>query len=190
MNHLSPEEFVDALDGAGAARVSAHLAECEACRTELSEMRAVVDGAETLEAAEPSPLFWDHFSARVKEATARETASMPGGWSWGAFAWKPAAAILVAAAALVIGLNMRPAAPAGDPGFLVADGKADVAPVPLLEDDGTWSLMTALAADMEWDQVSEAVSPVAGTSDVLIEALTPSQREALARLLEKEMGEL
>ena len=190
MNHLSPEEFVDALEGPETARMSAHLAECETCRTQLSEMRLVVDGVEAVETAEPSPLFWDHFSARVKEATSRETVST--GWSWAGLGWRPAATLLVAAGALVIGLYVRPAMPVQNDAVADANGGASGASarMPVLDDDGSWSLMTALAADMEWDEISQAVAPVEGTADALIEELTPGQREALARLLQKEIGDL
>ena len=44
--------------------------------------------------------------------------------------------------------------------------------------------------EMEWDEVRQAVAPVEGTADAMLAELTPAQREALARLLEKEIGDL
>jgi hypothetical protein len=43
---------------------------------------------------------------------------------------------------------------------------------------------------MEWDEVRQAITPVEGTADAMIEELTPAQLDALARLLEKEIGDL
>jgi hypothetical protein len=189
-SHLSPEEFVDALDGAAPARASAHLAACEACRTELAEVRALVADAASLEASEPSPLFWDHFSARVKEATTRE--AVPAGWTPGVFGWKPIAALLVTAGALAVGFYTRSASPSRSAEMFVADVRqtgSDVRPMPALEDDGSLGVVTALAGDMDWSELRLAVAPVEGTADSLIDELSADQREALARLLQKEIGD-
>jgi hypothetical protein len=76
--HLSPEEFVDALEGTASSVSATHLRECESCRAELADMRSVLDDARAVEASEPSPLFWDHFSARVKGATLQEPSRAAG----------------------------------------------------------------------------------------------------------------
>jgi hypothetical protein len=186
--HLSPEEFVDALEGTSPASV--HLAECAECREELAGLRATLGDAQHIETAEPSPLFWDHFSARVKHATA--DARVGGQWAWGRFAWKPAAALMVAASALMIGMYVRPAVqPAGSlASGAQQTGELASAAVPAFEDDGSWSLVTALASELDWNELSQAAEPAEGTADAIIEELTPAQREALARLLQKEMGDL
>jgi hypothetical protein len=185
MKHLSPEEFVDALEGAVSPVADAHLRECEPCRAELADMRAIVDVARAAEASEPSPLFWDHFSARVKDATQQEPSRAP--W-FSVFGWRPVAALAVAASALAIAMYVRPAnapVPDGDTtgGFIAAT-------TPSIDEDGSWNLVMALASELEWSDVSQAAAPVEGTADAMIEDLTPDQREALARLLEKGIGDL
>jgi len=85
MSHLSPEIFVDLLDGSLTEASVPHLAGCHACRQQLAELRGAWQAAESLEAPEPSPLFWDHFSRRVKEATATTTVPSHGWWP----AWRP-----------------------------------------------------------------------------------------------------
>ncbi len=88
--HLSPEEFVDALEGTTSPVSATHLRECESCRAELADMRSVLDDARAVEASEPSPLFWDHFSARVKAATLQE----PSGAAWlSSFSWRPVTSV-------------------------------------------------------------------------------------------------
>lgn len=181
--HLSPVEFVDALEGGLSPSRDAHLSACAQCQSELAEIRAAADEARATEVPEPSPLFWDHFSARVKQAT-RETTPRSWWLTW----WRPAAALAVAAGALAIGLGIRQASdepPASGSALTeVAVGQ------PLFEDDGSWSLVMDIAAEMDWSEVSQVATPVAGTADAIIEELTSEQREALARLLQKEMGDL
>jgi hypothetical protein len=189
--HLSPEEFVDALEGASPASAK-HLAGCAECREELASLQETVGDARHVEdvtASEPSPLFWDHFSARVKQATADEPVSHR--WSWGSLAWKPVAALTVAAGVMAMSLYLRPAVqPAGS----VAGGAPAIelasTVVPAFEDDGSWSLVTALASELDWNELSQAAAPVEGVADAMIDELTSEQREALARLLQKEMGDL
>jgi hypothetical protein len=187
--HLSPEEFVDALDAASPASAK-HLAECAECREGLASLQATLAEARGIHADEPSPLFWDHFSARVKVATADE--SVGTRWSWGRFAWKPAVALMATAGALAIGFYMRPAVdPAASLAGAVQPASAlALAAVPTFEDDGSWSLVTALASELDWNELSQAAAPSEGAADAMIEELTSDQREALARLLQKEIGDL
>ena len=187
--HLTPEEFVDALDGTSTASAG-HLAECAECREELASLQATLGDARHVEASEPSPLFWDHFSARVKQATAHERVGAES--SWGRWAWKPAVALMAAAGALAIGLSMRPslepAASVAGPGKPTTGLASDA--VPGFEDDGSWSLVMTLASELDWNELSQAAEPAESTVDAMIEELTSEQREALARLLQKEMGDL
>jgi hypothetical protein len=47
-----------------------------------------------------------------------------------------------------------------------------------------------LAAELDLSDVREVAVPAAGTVDNLLDELTVAQREALVRLLQKEMGDL
>jgi hypothetical protein len=47
-----------------------------------------------------------------------------------------------------------------------------------------------LASELDWNELRKAAEPAEGTVDAMIEELTSEQREALARLLQKEMGAL
>ena len=114
--HLAPNQFTDALDGVTTPAVQAHLASCAACRTQLAglvQMVQAVDGAD--EAANPSPLFWDHFSARVRRATEEIPVRMPWWERWAAAAARPliAGAAVVAAALLSTLLRTPTVAPTG-----------------------------------------------------------------------------
>lgn len=175
-HHLSPEEFVDALDGTLDARRMNHVRECEACRAGLESARVALAEAQELRVPEPSPLFWDHFSARVTDATAAEVPRGRPAWFPG---WRPLGAIATALGALALVIVLRPA-PA--PSVVPVSGPAAM-------DDGTWGLVVGLAAELSWSDVHEAATPEDGTADAVIQDLSAAQREALARLLQQEIGE-
>ena len=181
-NHLRPDEFVDAMDGTLTTARRAHLEDCVGCRAELGDLLSMQSEARADDAPEPSPLFWDHFSARVRDAAAREKSTPEPWWRSG---WQPIAALTVAAAAVVLVLQMRstPAvvAPALDPVLSTADMA--------FEDDGSWDIVMGLASEISWDDIRDAVTPAAGAADAAIEELTSAQREALVRLLKQEIGE-
>jgi hypothetical protein len=183
-DHLRPEEFVDALDDAldGAARD--HLADCDHCRTELADFRSVVADASRVDLPAPSPLFWDHFSERVRQATATEP--LPAVPRWWTGWWSPIGALAGAAGVIALIVLMRPAPQ------VAPDGGAPVesAAVQTTPDDGSWGLVVGLAAELDSSDVREVAVPAAGTADTLMDELTAAQRAALVRLLQKEMGDL
>ena len=100
MTHLSEVELVDLLDGALPPARERHLDECDSCRATATRMHAAFALAKDVEMPEPSPLFWEHFSARVHEGvrSAEAEAGQPAGWfGWaqGATAkWAMSAALL------------------------------------------------------------------------------------------------
>ena len=112
--HLSEQEIVDALDGVVSAPLRAHLDECAACRTQVDELGGIVKDAQMVSLPEPSPLFWDHFSARVRtavEAERQRPATAFGGWpfrSWRA-AWMGACVVAALTVAIGLRLEQRPA---------------------------------------------------------------------------------
>ena len=185
-DHLRPDEFVDVLDSAPGASAEAHLADCERCRNELATLRSAVGDAASVLPPAPSPLFWDHFSERVRQATAAEDVPRAATWWDG---WRrPVGLIAGAMAVIALAVVLRPVAPAPRTGG--GAGTAAILESSAWVDDGSWGLVMGLAAELTWTDVREAAEPAAGTADAMIEELTPAQREELARLLQKEMGEL
>ncbi len=181
-NHLRPDEFVDAMDGALAAARGNHLEHCAECRAELDGLVSMQREARADDVPEPSPLFWDHFSARVREAAARESRTTAPWWRTG---WQPIAALTVAAASVVLVLQMRSTPQVVAPGLAPVTSVATGA----LEEDGSWDIVMGLASEIAWDDIRDAVTPAAGAADAAIEELTGAQREALVRLLKQEIGE-
>ena len=71
MTHLTPDELIDAMEGCSAADRQAHLATCDECRAQLADLSSVLSEAKQASVPEPSPLFWQHFSQRVRTAIDR-----------------------------------------------------------------------------------------------------------------------
>jgi hypothetical protein len=80
MRHLSPELLIDLAEGTRPESSAGHLAECGECRQQLADLREMMAVAVSAEMPEPSPLFWDHLSARVRTAVA-EDVEHPASWT-------------------------------------------------------------------------------------------------------------
>src|SRR6059058_6158759 len=109
--HLAPEELIDLAEGTRAEAAAPHLQSCEACRDQVVRLRTAMSAVAGLRGAdvpEPSPLFWDHLSQRVREAVSAEEprGSRFAGWRWKTAlraSWR-AWAIAGVAAAVVISI--------------------------------------------------------------------------------------
>lgn len=80
MKHLTEAELVDRIDGALAPSRSVHLEACDTCRAAEAELRDMLARAGDVQIPEPSPLFWEHFSARVHEGVRNAKAGEPSRW--------------------------------------------------------------------------------------------------------------
>ena len=185
--HLSSGEFVDAVEGVLPAERRAHLEGCDACRRDVADLRGVLGDVErTSEVPEPSPLFWQHLSERVRQAVVDEPVPAPHGW-W-AGAWRPMLGI--AAGLVVLALVLPRSTPdVASPEVTVTENAGLVGEAPV--DDGTWDLIAGIASasGLAWEEVQQVARPRAGTADALISTLTPAERSELARMLRAEIGD-
>jgi len=202
MTHLTDPEMVDLLDESLPASRTAHVDDCARCRETAAALRAARTRAEACDVPEPSPLFWEMFSARVHDAV-RETATAEpaGGWlAWArtpgmkwAFSGALLTLLLVAgvweatapkrisrmphAAGAVIP-ETSPDAPSFD--TLVSD--ADPA------DDAAWDLVRTVADEVSWDDGAvDGMGMRPGSAERAVGMLTTAERIELARLLEAEL---
>lgn len=195
MTHLSPHTFVDLLDGTLAEAAVPHLASCNRCRRQLSELRVTWKAAAESEVPEPSPLFWDHLSARVHDAVADEGLSRAPwlriiDWSWTSVGLFGAA---VATLALVAFLQLpRSGSQATSVSVVSANAAAasafvaDAEPV-ALPDDESIGLMADLASGLDWDDVAELGLTTDGLADRATSEMTADERVELQRLLHEAL---
>jgi hypothetical protein len=184
MQHLTAEQLIDAIDGAHTPMADAHLQSCDVCRLQVAELRAVRDAAAAGgDVPEPSPLFWDHLSARVHEAVAAEGGARVAWWrpsAWPALMIPAAAALVIAfglASVLTLRLTPNRVAPQQAPAEAIAA-------TPPAADDASLNLVADLASQMDWESASQlGVALHAGAADEAIGDLSPAERRELERLL-------
>lgn len=195
MKHLSREELIDSLEGSLPLAREAHLDACPTCRGERTSLEQVLQRVASVEVPEPSPLFWEHFSDRVRDAAARQQ-PVPAGTSWDAWAWPRwvvGAATLVLCVTLGwVGWRDYGRAHFIDKGTvrLVHEGVPEGTDpgLALMVSDEDWNLVMSMAEDVTIDDADEpgmAIRP--GATDRAFTDLSSEQRSELARLLTAEM---
>jgi hypothetical protein len=186
--------LVDLVEGERDEASLPHVAQCEQCRQTLSELRRTLTLAAAVDVPEPSPLFWDHFSVRVREAVDNESRRMidvPRGVRW-TRSWR--LAISCAAAAIVavaVSLSLRPSPVVSDdalstpgspvPSAALSDGST--------AGDAAFAWLADLADATEWDDAALAEMRVRqGSADHVVSDLTSDELAELRRLLEEELA--
>ena len=192
---LTPDEFVDLVDGTLAAEREAHLATCAACTATATDVREALAAAMSADVPETSPLFWSSVNARVQAAVAESAAT---GWR----AWlrldvlvpiAGLALVVVAIAAAVDAVSPGGHSAAG-PDVAVADGPVEFAsemadepldtPTATPASDDALAMMADLASALPeggWDALGVTRLP---DLDVAAAALSADERDALAALLQ------
>lgn len=199
MTHLSPDQLVDALEGQATLResVAEHLTTCEHCQAELAAMAETLGEARTWAMPEPSPLFWEHLSRRVRAATSEEALPLAPSWAdvWSR-TWRPLAAVVATAGALALMFVLRsahvsaPGTSAGVSPATTAAVESAAATTPGVDDasDDALNVMAVLAQDLRTDEVQQIARPSADATGAAIEDLTPAQRVALVKLIKSQTG--
>jgi hypothetical protein len=192
MSHLSHTEFLDLVEEPeAAARHRRHLESCEPCRTTAAALRATLADVRRHDGTEPSPLFWDHFGARVSDAIRDES---PAGPERSRLAWFGGHTVAWTAAALVVLLGMTTIvwrvtlhAPTSHGNGLTAGGPEHVA-VEARDADDAWTVVQDAVDRLQWDEVQAAgISARPGSAEGVVMELTADERVELARLIEREM---
>lgn len=202
MRHLSREELVEVADGTRPPSELAHLSACGACRQRVAQLRELMAVAARADVPEPSPLFWDHLSARVRDAVAREGFTAESADSDGRVplwaSWRAGIVAAALAAVLVVVALLPRTGPTTGGARLEEAGSAAVVeltpPVDAqvaLADDLPLDLIVQLAGDLEWESMIEAgLATGAGSADRAIGELSEGERSELQRLLREELSRL
>ena len=210
--HLTPDDLVDLAEGTRPESSAPHLVTCATCRAQLNEMRAMTSAVADVDVPEPSPLFWDHFSQRVHEAVANDTANarLKPSRSFGsgarsliasaraaliAFGGARAfqASILVVATLIIVVLAMsRTKAPFTPRPPAIADaGSRDVwtdGVAPDADADASLTLVASLTAGMDLESASEAGLAHDDTAEHAVTHMSDSELRELQKLLKEEMA--
>jgi hypothetical protein len=204
--HLNVEALVDIAEGTRPESAAPHLAACEACRTQLRELRAMMSAAQDVDVPEPSPLFWDHLSSRVSEAVAAQGDARvePSGYArlkpsryvvWQALG--AVAACLVIAIALGSRL-LAPAPVVPPPSMFVAVAPPasvdDAGAGPELirdissDDDASLTVVASLTDGLDMETVREAGLAPRGSAEHAVTHMSEGELRELGRLLQEELA--
>jgi hypothetical protein len=205
MAHLTADQLIDVAEGAELQSSASHLQMCDTCRDQLAALRATMSVVAGIEVPEPSPLFWDHLSARVRDAVEADHASpssmlggrlsiarakvWSSGWSWiGARpVWVTALGVLVAVVSLVVTMKQPSTVPA--PAASVAAIPESSNDLTAVADDPSLSLVADLAVDLDWESAREAgFTTHVGVDDDAVNQLTDGERRELRLLLQGELS--
>jgi hypothetical protein len=199
MKHLNAAEFVDLIESSPALAPDRirHAETCARCRAEAQTLRDVRRAALADDGAEPSPLFWNHFAARVSAAVRNEPAPVAAAPPWfrrPAMTWATAVSIVTLIAAFTIWRATlhapSPVVPATRQASLVDVVLPDPA-APEADDadtDEAWAVVRAAAVDLNWDDVHAAgIAAHPGDVENVALELNADERHELARLLNEDL---
>jgi hypothetical protein len=189
MTHLSSDEIVDAAAGTLDESRQRHLEDCEPCRSAVATLRAVLTAAPSEPVPEPSPLFWAHFSARVREAIDAEARAGVRGWrDW--MRWQaaiPLGALAAVLLAVVASLSRPPAEQVPIEAVQSAASAAELDATGLEPD--RWRALADMVGPLDWDAASEAgLGVVPGDAERAALELDTEERRELTVLLASELA--
>ena len=188
MSHLSSEILLDVAEGTRSESAVAHLATCAVCREQLADLRETM-AIIAVEVPEPSPLFWDHLSVRVREAVAAEATHSTSRWSFRRVSFTLAGAMSAAAVVIAVSLTMRTPELIDMPSGTVPPAVTVVDDIRTTAEDPSLSLLADLAGGLDWDSAAEAgMTMEAGEVDNRLTELTDAERIELQRLLREAMS--
>jgi len=138
---------------------------------------------------EPSPLFWDHLSQRVKDAVANEPPPSTA-WVRGfSIAWAVGVFGAIAVIVLAVGVTTHRGVRGDHRQAVLAPSNAHVNDaVPALEDDASWTVMGDLASQMDFDEAAAAgLIATPGSAERAVGELSQDEQRAAVELLQQEI---
>jgi hypothetical protein len=191
VRHLSAAQLLDLVEGGADPRSHQHLASCSDCRTQLDDVRAAAALVRGVALPEPSPLFWDHLSARVHDAVAAERAhAVSSRAPW--MRWSVAATLGAAALVVAVGLTSAPGTRTKPPASSATAAKIDASAGAVNAsptDDASLSFVADLASDLDWDAAAEAgLTTTPGAVEGVLPTLSQAETAELQRLLTEALA--
>lgn len=198
MTHLTESEIVDAVEARLHPARARHLDECGACRSRVGEAQETLQMAAVVDVPEPSPLFWDSFSTRVREAVAADDSRKEAWWArvagWPKFSMAATAGTICLAVGLWTWQARGPAdiAPAGSVPAPAPSRNTAMADAPDVADDldtdEAWAIVRTVADDVDWEDAHAAgISASPGAADSAALDLSDAELSELSNILEDEL---
>ena len=183
MTHLTPDQMIDAIEQTLPATAQSHFDACAVCREEVAQLAAVLRDLRATAVPEPSPLFWDRLSDRVRTAVAAEEVAGELRWPqwlrWPVLA--PLAALTLVIFALVNAIRVAPVEPAP---------LTDVVAEAPSTTEASWALVSEIVSTFDLESIQEAgVATPLGSADRALLGLSAAEQQELVRLLEQELKE-
>jgi hypothetical protein len=198
MKHLSDQQLLELLDERGSD--AAHLQSCAACREKLETLRQVMKDLRDDQVPEPSPLFWQHLSERVRQAIDDEPglgeSPSVSWWTQQGWRWALGGVAVLVIATLAVVTNTR-----GPHTDLVTD-RATASSTSLTGEvpddlnwtppvDDSWTMVAGMAEDLDLESAAEAglmVRP--GSVDQAVLGLSDEEQRELAGIIQAELDRL
>jgi hypothetical protein len=196
MNHLSESEIADYVESRLASNRLAHAERCGVCSERADALRRILAEALRDEMPAPSPLYWDHFAARVADAIRDETPDpaplIPASWRGAAVTrWAVAAATAIVVMTTIVwrATLHAPVRRAVPPAAIAAVSHAPVEVAPDdIETDQAWAVVRTATDGLGWDEAQAAgISARPGSAEGVALELSAEERAELARLIGTEM---
>lgn len=187
MRHLSPDEFVDVLDGALAPGRVAHLETCEVCRAEVARLAMPLDAARATGVPEPSEMEWARFSTRLSSALDAEPSP---GWGWLSWLSPPVLMPIAGMAMLVFALAISVDRVAergswGAPAATMADAAVE-------DEPDAWPALVEVLAALDLSEADAfagtGIDVRPGVSERLVAGLSSEEFATLQQLIDDEVG--
>ena len=148
----------------------------------------IIAALRQVDVPEPSPLFWDHLSQRVREAVANEPPA-PGWMNRLNVAWAAGVFGAVAVVVLAVMVTLHRGAPQEvSPGPAPeAGGVAQVSDaLPALQDDASWAVMGDLASQLNFEDAAAAgLIARPGSAEQVVGQLSQDEQQAAVELLQQ-----
>ena len=193
--HLTTAELVDIAEGTRPDAAAPHLVACAACRAQLTDLRAMLSAAQDVDVPEPSPLFWDHLSARVSDAVAAEaTPRRPwlevALWRRTGWDWMSVAAVAVLLIMVMVRALVTVPAPHADAPLMSASSAVPATELlsDVADDDPSLTLVASFTDQADMDTVREAGLAPRGSAEHAITHMSDGELRELGRLLTEELA--
>jgi hypothetical protein len=191
-SHLTVEQLIDVAEDARAEASVPHLAVCERCRDQLTELRLAIAAAHEADVPEPSPLFWTELSRRVSDAIATERPVSRRWFEWTrprVFVPVTAAVVAAIAAAVVLTPVERIATPPSSaPSTVSAAVESPAGDLTDVESDSSLNLVADLSAGMDLTAAMDAGLTPRESAEHAVTHMDADELRTLERLLKEAIA--